>query len=157
LRPYSVPTMLKGCLTAIGAVVVVFVVIGVIAGVSKNGGSGTTSSPALVTETESTEATATTETAEPPARPQTFKGSGIENLGTIAVSVPSTLEWSCSSCDVFSAAAISTSGTDSISVSAPGRTSGVTAVEPGTYKSVEVIANETEAGSGWTIKITPGR
>jgi hypothetical protein len=137
------------------------VIVGVIAtAVNKSSSnSGTTSSPALVTSSTSTPAAsapATTQEAPPP-EPQTFKGSGTENLGTISVHVASTLHWSCSSCNVFSAAAISTSGTESISVDAPGRTSGVTAVEPGTYHSVEVIANETEAGSGWTITVTPGQ
>jgi hypothetical protein len=141
------------------------VIIGVIAAAvnKSSSSSGTTSSPALVTpstpETKSSPPATATQTTQttPPPEPQTFKGSGSENLGTISVSVPSTLHWSCSSCNVFGANAISTSGTETITVDAPGRTSGVTAVEPGTYHSVGVIANETEAGSGWTITITPGQ
>jgi hypothetical protein len=146
----------------VGAVVAALVVIGIIAAVLRGpgAGTGTSSSPALVTNSTQSTGTATqAETArktEPPP-PQTFKGSGSENLGTISVAVPSTLEWRCPSCNLFSANAISTSGTETITVDAPGRTSGVTAVEPGTYHSVEVIANETEADTGWMIVLTAGQ
>lgn len=40
---------------------------------------------------------------------------------------------------------------------ANGTTSGETAVEPGTYHEVGVIANETEGGNGWTITFTTGQ
>jgi hypothetical protein len=118
--------------------------------------AGTTSSAAHVTTSTAAETTSSPGAATP-QKPQTFKGSGSENIGTISVSVPSTLRWSCATCNVFGVGALSTHATHTITVDAQGRTGGVTAVEPGTYHSVSVSANEVKAGKGWTIRVTAGQ
>lgn len=112
--------------------------------------SGSTQSPALVTQTEVAQTTSVA-----PQPPQTFKGAGSENLGTIAVTVPSTLHWRCGSCLVFAVAAAG--GTNTIEVDTQNRTSGVTAVEPGVYHSVDITADEGEGNSGWTVTVTAGQ
>jgi hypothetical protein len=148
----------KGCLAAIGGVVVVLVIVGVIASaVNKSSGSGTTSSPALVAPSTSTPtpAPATTQESPPPA-PQTFKGNGVENVGTINVSTASTLHWSCPGCSIFSVTG-SAGGGAVIALDSQNHSSGVTAVEPGTYHSVDVQAYAEGGVAGeWTITITPG-
>jgi hypothetical protein len=140
---------MKGCLTVIGGVVVVLVVIGAVA--SRSTTTGPTSSPALVTDST---ASTPTEAAAEPAAPQTFKGNGSENLGVINVPTASTLNWTCQGCSVFGVDGISTSGTGAIAVASQNHSEGVTAVEPGTYKSVSVIADEEESRQGWSITIT---
>jgi hypothetical protein len=122
---------------------VVLVIVGALA--SKSTNTGPTSSPALVTESTSTPAE--------PAAPQTFRGNGTANLGTINVPTASTLTWTCPGCSVFGVDAIATSGTASIGVASQNHSDGVTAVEPGTYKSVSVIADEEGSGRGWTITV----
>jgi hypothetical protein len=136
----------------IGAIIVLIVIIAVAASAGSKS-TGPTSSPALVT----TPAHTTAAKAAPPARPQTFTGSGTENLGTINVPVASTLHWSCPGCSVFSITGQTSSYSQTIAVDSSSSTSGVTAVEPGTYHSVSVISDEgASGGSGWTITISPG-
>lgn len=139
-----------GCLSIVVAFIVLVVIIAAVAGNKKN--SGPTSSPALVTTGTGT-AAGTSSTDSPPAQPQTFKGVGTENIGTIDVSVQSTLHWSCSSCanDNF---IVSNSFNDSgtIDVNSDGPTSGQTVVDAGTYHDVSI---NTE-GEAWTITIDPG-
>lgn len=98
----------------------------------------------------------TTSTASSPARePQTFKGNGVQNLGTINVSAPSTLHWSCADCAIFSITGLSRSG-PVIALDSQKHTSGVTAVEPATYHSVDVQAyGEMGVAGEWTITISP--
>ncbi len=130
----------------VGAIILIIVIIAVAAGSGKSKTSPT-SSPALVTTPAHTTK----------AKPQVFTGSGTENLGTINVPVASTLHWSCPSCSVFSVTAHTSSYTQTIAVDSSSRTSGVTAVEPGTYGEAQVISDEgASGGSGWTITISPG-
>jgi hypothetical protein len=148
----------KGCLSLIGGAVVLIVVIVVIAAAvgSKKSGTGTTNSPALVNTVTTPETKTETKTeAPPPEKPQTFKGAGTENLGTINVTAPSTLEWNCAGCLVFSIDGATSDYSATIAVDSSDRSQGVTAVEPGTYKSVDVIADEGERNAGWTIEVRP--
>jgi hypothetical protein len=138
-------------LSGLGLLILLIAIIG--AASSKGKTSGPTKSPALV----SSKAAAHSTPAKAKAKPQTFKGAGSENIGTINVPVASTLRWSCASCTVFSADALATDDTSSITVDVQNRTSGSTAVEAGTYKAVSVIADEGEGNSGWTITVTPGQ
>lgn len=85
-----------------------------------------------------------------------YSGNGSENLGTITVSQPSTLKWSCSGCLVFAIDGSTPDYSATIGVDSEHHSSGVTAVEPGTYHSVNVTADEGETNEGWTITITPG-
>lgn len=88
-----------------------------------------------------------------PADGHVFHGNGGQSIGTINVSAPSTLRWSCPSCagDNF-AVTNSPSDSGSIFVNALGPTSGSTSVDPGVYHDVSV---DTEGGD-WTIVISPG-
>jgi hypothetical protein len=86
---------------------------------------------------------------------KTFTGNGSENLGTINVTTASTLHWSCPGCTVFGINAATSGYTATIGVDSSNHSEGVTAVEPGTYHSVDVISDEGESASGWTIHITP--
>jgi hypothetical protein len=143
------------------ALVGLIIVIGVIAAIAGSKGStptGPTNSPQLVTSTEAkTQETTSTPTetkeAPPPERPQTFRGAGTENLGTITVTSPSTLEWTCRGCLVFGVNGATSDYAGTIGIASSNRSSGVTAVEPGTYKSVNVIADEGESNAGWSISI----
>jgi hypothetical protein len=134
----------------VGAIILLIIVIAVAASAGKSKSTGPTSSPALVT----TSTPETRTSSSPPPAPQVFKGNGDENLGTISVSTPSTLHWSCRSCSVFSV--VGSGGTVYIGVDSQEHTSGVTAVEPGTYHSVGVTVDEGEGSTGWTITISPG-
>jgi hypothetical protein len=85
------------------------------------------------------------------AKPQTFTGTGSENIGTVKVPVQSTLHWLCSTCsqDNFQ---IFNSVTDASDIGVNGlkQTAGKTVVDAGTYTDVQI---NTE-GQKWTIKIT---
>jgi hypothetical protein len=129
------------------------VLIAVISAASSSSSSkktGTTSSPALVTNGASTPA-ATTSAA--PAKPQTFTGNGSENIGTINVSVDSTLHWHCATCasDNF-ILSNSLDDDNQIDVNGLDQASGQTVVDASTYHDVSV---DTE-GQAWTITIQPG-
>jgi hypothetical protein len=106
--------------------------------------------------TGETGSTSTT-TSTPSQHAQTFHGNGVENLGTISVAVPSRLEWSCPECSIFSVTG-SSEGSAVIALDSQKHTTGVTAVEPGSYHSVSVQAySEGGAAGEWTITITPGQ
>jgi hypothetical protein len=84
-----------------------------------------------------------------------FRGNGIQSLGKITVAVPSTLHWSCTECSIFSVTGSSGTGAV-IALDSQKHSSGVDAVEPGTYHSVDVQAYaEGGAAGDWTITITP--
>lgn len=104
-----------------------------------------------------TSSTVTTpSTSEGSPAPQTFSGNGVKSLGTITVATPSTLEWSCSSCHLFSVTGLAEGA--AIAVDSQDHTSGTTAVEPGTYHSVDVQAfGEAGAAGEWSVTITPNR
>jgi hypothetical protein len=101
----------------------------------------------------------TTTSAQPASTPvpapQTFTGNGVQNLGTINVSAPSALEWSCPSCTIFSVTGSSSAG-PVIALDSQKHTSGVTAVEPGSYHSVDVQAyGETGVAGEWVVRDHP--
>lgn len=83
---------------------------------------------------------------------KTYTGTGGENIGTINITVESTLYWECPPCgsDNFS---ITNNPNDenTIFVNTLNRTSGETHVDEGTYHDVQV---NTE-GESWTIRIAP--
>jgi len=132
------------------AALVIIIIIAAAAGSSGSGSKGPTNSPALVT----TGGSGTSAPAHKAAtgKPQTFRGNGSENLGTIDVPTQSTLRWRCQSC-ANSNFVITNSFNDpgTIDVNALGPTSGKTAMDAGTYHDVSV---NTE-GRGWTITIAP--
>jgi hypothetical protein len=144
-------------------VVVVAIIVAVSAATHHNTPTSPTSSPALVISTTGTgtgtgtapgsTASVAATTAAPPAHPQTFTGTGTENIGTINVAVASTLHWSCPSCgaDNFQ---VFNSANDSglIGVNGLDQTGGQTVLDAGTYTDVTI---NTE-GQGWTITIDPG-
>jgi len=92
--------------------------------------------------------TVTATTANPPASSAfSFSGTGTKSVGAIAVSVNSTLDWTCSgSCPRFR---ITNSSTDpnSISVDATG-SSGTIPIVAGTYNDVQVTT-----GGKWAFTI----
>ncbi len=140
---------MRSCLTAIGGVVVVLIAASIIAAaVANKSTTGPTSSPALITN--STEATTTT---SPPSRPQVFRGAGTENLGTLSVATSSTLEWTCRGCTIFVIEGHTNDFSSIIDIDNSDHSSGVSAVEPGTYESVNVAADEGETNAGWTIEV----
>lgn len=104
---------------------------------------------------EAKETAPSTQAASAGGDPGPFSGNGSRSLGTITVPTASTLRWSCSSCEIFGVDGLSESGS-SIAVDSQHHGSGETAVEPGTYKEVKVIVDESESAGGWTIEITPG-
>jgi hypothetical protein len=108
-------------------------------------------------ESESPKAAATTgtsATSTPSAEPQTFSGNGVQSLGRIDVAVPSTLEWSCETCVIFSVTGLAEGA--GIAIDSQKHTSGQTAVEPGAYHSVDVQAyGEAGVAGEWTITIRP--
>jgi hypothetical protein len=114
------------------------------------------------TTSPSETATSTSTASPPPAstptpEPETFHGNGVESLGRITVAVASTLHWSCPECSIFSITA-SSEGSAVIALDSQKHSSGVTAVEPGTYHSVDVQAYEEKLGGvEWTFTITPGQ
>lgn len=139
----------RSCLTTIVALIILIAIIAAVAGSSHHNKSGPTSSPALVTNHNAAKHKATIVAA----KPQTFKGNGAQNIGTINVPTQSTLRWTCPTCagDNF---IIENSFNDAneIDVNAEGPTSGQTVVDSGTYHDVEV---NTE-GQAWTVRIVPG-
>jgi hypothetical protein len=139
---------------ALVGLIIVIGVIAAIAGSKSSTPTGPTNSPQLVTKSasEATSTPTTTQEAQP-ERPQTFTGAGSENLGTISVTSPSTLEWTCRGCLVFGLNGATSDYSATIGIDSSSHSSGVTAVEPGTYKSVSVIADEGETNAGWTIHI----
>lgn len=141
----------KGCLTVIGGVVVLFIVIGVIAAATHKTNTGPTRSPALVTGSGNTGSSSKPKT---PAHTQTFKGVGSESIGTINVPTQSTLRWTCASCGGQTNFIISNSFSDNsqIATNASSQTSGQTVVDQGTYHDVQIVTE----GQHWTIRILPG-
>jgi hypothetical protein len=132
----------------IGGAVVVIVIVSVLAAVVANKSTtGPTNSPALVTTGIET----TTTAANDP--PQVFKGAGTENLGAISITTPSTLEWTCRGCLVFAIEGHTNDFGSLIDIDDSNRSSGVSAVEPGTYESVDVAADEGETNAGWSIEV----
>jgi hypothetical protein len=85
-------------------------------------------------------------TAAVPASPGSvsYSGNGGKNLGTITVSTSSTLHWTNDGAQIQ----INDDG-DGIAVNSEAP-SGTTAVEPGTYKNVQV-----NASGDWTITLKP--
>jgi hypothetical protein len=78
-----------------------------------------------------------------------YSGDGIKSLGTLTVSQPSTLHWHTSGASFTMTGA--TSGYDHTIAVSSKASSGESAVEPGTYREVEVI------GDGeWSLTIDPG-
>lgn len=149
----------KGCLTVIGGFVVLVVIIAVIASAGSN--SSSTSSTSGLADAQSQTTTTHAHKAHKPKplpKPQHFSGSSDENIGTIHVSVPSTLTWSCPSCANWAGSGAnfvignSFDDANTIDVNELGKSSGKTMLDPGTYTDVEV----TTEGEGWTITITPG-
>lgn len=140
---------IRGCLTVIGAIVVIVVVI-VIATSGSSNKVGKTNSPALVTHSGS----GGHHKAAPKvaAKPQTFRGDGTQNIGTIAVPVDSVLHWSCPSCGSSNFIVQNSDITTDINVNGLNQKSGKTVVDAGTYHNVTI---NTE-GSQWTIRIVPG-
>jgi hypothetical protein len=95
----------------------------------------------------------TTQTPTAPASSgsgQTFSGNGTKSVGTITVQAPSTLAWKCEGCTTFALAGATSNYSSTISLDSQA-TSGTTAVEPGTYNDVQVIADGT-----WAFIIAPG-
>jgi hypothetical protein len=98
----------------------------------------------------------TATTPAPESQAQTYKGNGVQSLGTITVSAPSTLRWSCPECSIFAVTGTSGSGS-AIVIDSQHHSSGESAVEPGTYHSVDVQAYaEGGAAGDWTITIASG-
>jgi hypothetical protein len=115
----------------------------------------TTTDTATTTQTVATPApgsATSSSTTSAPGSPQNFTGSNTQNLGTITVSSPSQLHWSCPGC-ASSTFMITNGSTDAhpIGVNTPNATSGQAAVQPGTYTNVTV-----QGTGSWTIAITPG-
>ena len=112
--------------------------------------AATTITSTTTTSITSTKVSTTTALPHPTS---SFSGNGSENIGTVNVSQPSELKWSCPSCtsDNFQ---IGNNPNDSsqITVNALGPTSGQTYLDPGTYHDVSI---NTEGGA-WTINIVPG-
>lgn len=80
---------------------------------------------------------------------QSFSGNGTQNLGTIRVSHPSKLEWTCHGCSSFAVVSEPSNTNNAITiVSTFG--SGSSVVDPGNYPATDVVA----VGS-WTIHIVP--
>jgi hypothetical protein len=135
--------------SSIAAFVVLASVVGAAAG-SSHKSTGPTSSPALVTTTTGPAPAA----SKPAAQPQTFKGTGTENIGTVNVSTDSTLRWSCATCsnDNFVISNDVVADTNTIAVNGLDQTNGKTVINAGTYHKVEI---DTE-GQDWSFTITPG-
>jgi hypothetical protein len=90
--------------------------------------------------------------AKPAPKPQTFRGVGTENLGTITASVDSTLRWSCPSCGSANFQILTSDVGKDIAVNGLDQTSGQTVVTAGSYHGVTI---NTEGGS-WALRIAPG-
>jgi hypothetical protein len=111
-----------------------------------------------VTETVTRTATQSPTASQPPATTsqpatqatQTFSGNGTKEIGSITVSQPSSIQWTCSRCAAF-AFTSGLSGTQAIDVGS-NASSGTSAVDPGTYPDARVISN-----GDWTIRITSGQ
>lgn len=133
-------------------IVSVLVIGGIASAASSHKSTGPTSSPALVTTTDtgSSATTPTTTTSKAPAAPQTFRGNGSENLGTINVPTDSTLTWSEPGGNQtgFAVSSDPTDNLDIINFDQHG-TSGKDAVSAGTYKNVSV-----DADGSFTITVT---
>src|SRR6202035_412881 len=76
-----------------------------------------------------------------------YAGNGTKEIGTVTVTAPATIHWTCSRCAFFSLTSMP-SGTSFIAISST-RASGTSAVDPGTYQAVRVISN-----GDWTVRIT---
>lgn len=92
--------------------------------------------------------TTSTATAASTASAQSFSGNGTKSLGTIRVTSPSVIQWTCSGCAEF--AFISEAiGTHVINVGSKAA-SGTSSLDPGTYPDAQVISD-----GSWTIRIAP--
>lgn len=80
---------------------------------------------------------------------QTYTGNGTKTIGTITISRPSTIEWSCTGCAAF-AFTSHLSGTSAIDVGSKA-SSGTSAIDPGRYPDAQVISD-----GDWRIRIVPG-
>jgi hypothetical protein len=131
----------------VGGLVVIGAIIGGTHSGSNSSSTDTTSSPALVGSTSSSSH------RHHKSKPQTFKGHGTENIGTVAVHEDSTLRWHCASCGSDNFQVFNDPGDgDLIAVNGLNQTSGKTVINTGTYHKVLV---NTE-GEAWTIRITSG-
>lgn len=98
-------------------------------------------------------------TAPKPAAPTTpaasapsteTSGNGTKNLGTLNVRTASTIHWTCSGCSTFAMAGLAGGDTSDIAINSSA-SSGTSAVAPGSYANVQLIAT-----GNWTVKIVPG-
>jgi hypothetical protein len=80
---------------------------------------------------------------------QSYSGDGTKNLGTVTISQPSTLHWTAGG--GFFGITGATSGYEHTIAISSQASSGESAVEPGTYKEVNVLGQ-----GGWSITISPG-
>ena len=78
-----------------------------------------------------------------------YSGDGTKNLGTLTISQPSTLHWHASE-GFFGITGATSQYEHSIAISSKA-SSGESAVEPGTYHEVNVLAS-----GEWSITISPG-
>jgi hypothetical protein len=109
------------------------------------------SKTATVTVTQ-TKTVTSSSTTTAPAGPQSFNGSGTQNLGTIRVANQSVLKWSCAGCSTATFAIKNNSNDGSaIQVNSTNAANGQTVVDAGTYTDVTVT------GSGpWAFTVTSG-
>jgi hypothetical protein len=112
----------------------------------------TATAPEASASNSSSSQTVSAAAAKPRIKPKTFSGVGTENLGTISVSVDSTLRWSCPSCGSANFQILNSDAGSDIAVNGLDETTGRTVVTAGAYHGVTV---NTEGG-GWAFTITPG-
>jgi hypothetical protein len=135
------------CSAAAGALTVI------VAGCASGQPARTVTTTASAPSTSVTAASnSTTVASKPAAKPQTFRGVGTENVGTITVSVDSTLRWSCPSCGNANFQILNSDAGSDIAVNGLDQTSGKTLVTEGSYHKVTI---NTEGGA-WAFTITPG-
>jgi hypothetical protein len=88
--------------------------------------------------------------AKPRPKAQTFSGNGSTNLGTVTVTAPSTISWTCGGCTTFAMSSFDEATDTDIAIDSQA-SSGTSAVSPGSYPNVSVVS-----GGTFSINITPG-
>jgi hypothetical protein len=112
-----------------------------------------TTSPAVRTVTVTntiTKAVAPTKPIGSTEAGQHWSGNGSTNLGTITITTPSTISWSCPGCSSAAFGMDSFDQTNDTDIAIDSQsTSGTSAVSPGTYPNVSV-----NGYGDWSIRIS---
>lgn len=109
-------------------------------------GCGAGSTTTVIERTTVTQTVTSRQTSAPAPGSQSYSGNGTKTIGTITITRPSIIEWSCPGCAAF-ALTSHLSGTTAIAIGSNAH-SGTSSIDPGSYADAQVVSN-----GDWTIRI----